>query len=163
MSNTIRLGNKVVASDPCYSIPTWCQGVFENVRPGDYVCEVVREDMGEWGMRNTKLFVIHKDYINSNKEWRPYDTVMGVDSGQFGIFDFNSYMQASAVKDVPKWGTVTDDDFYSAIVHLTLETKDKWGMIEAGVVTSSGYGDGSYDLNLLEDNNEIVGFGISFA
>ena len=37
MKTTIKLGNKVMVSDPCYGLDTWCQGVLENVLPGNYM------------------------------------------------------------------------------------------------------------------------------
>lgn len=31
---TFSLGTKVMVSDPCYKLNTWCQGVLENVKSG---------------------------------------------------------------------------------------------------------------------------------
>ena len=47
----IQLGEKVMVSDPCYGLNTWCQGVLENVLPGDYRCNIEYSDEGDWGMR----------------------------------------------------------------------------------------------------------------
>ena len=88
--NTIKLNKKVVVSDPCYSIPTWCQAVIDNVKPGTYYTTVKKHDAGNWGNRCSMIYAIHEDYIdhpNLIKRWEKTNYDIGVDSGQCGIFD----------------------------------------------------------------------------
>ena len=37
-----------------------------------------------------------------------------------------------------------------------------WGSYETGVVTSSGYGDGGYPLEVVEEDDKIVGMRITY-
>ena len=80
-NNQIRLGGEVIVSDPCYEIPTWCQEVIDNVRPGVYDTEVDISDEGDWGERIKSLTVTHEDFKGDNN-WDQYSTSIGVDSGQ---------------------------------------------------------------------------------
>jgi hypothetical protein len=87
----IHLGGKVMVSDPCYGLNTWCQGVLENVLPGEYECRVEHSDMGDWGIRVSAIEVIHKDYRDIELTTVLEDFEVGVDSGQAGIFDYEYY------------------------------------------------------------------------
>jgi len=83
---TIQLGEKVVVSDPCYELPTWCQAVIENVLPGEYDCKVITKDMGMWGIRNTELIVTKSGLVPELLTWEETPFDIGVDSGQAGVF-----------------------------------------------------------------------------
>lgn len=89
----ITLGNKVMVSDPCYGLNTWCQGVVENVLPGEYVCKVGFSDEGDWGNRVADIEVVHTSYVGKFLEYFAEDFEVGVDSGQAGIFDYEYYKQ----------------------------------------------------------------------
>lgn len=86
----ITLGSKVMVSDPCYGLNTWCQGVLENVLPGIYRCEVVHSDEGDWGVRVAEIRVTNVNYaVDSFDKLEDFD--VGVDSGTAGIFDYEYY------------------------------------------------------------------------
>jgi hypothetical protein len=89
----ITLGTEVMVSDPCYGLGTWCQGVLTNVLPGEYECYVEYSDEGDWGTRVVRISVKHKDYLNTMFYDTLEDIVVGVDSGQAGIYDYNYYKQ----------------------------------------------------------------------
>lgn len=115
MKTTIRLGNKVMVSDPCYGLGTWCQGILENVLPGNYNCEVEYSDEGDWGERVSAIEVVHENYDRST-EFEPENFEVGVDSGQAGIFDYDYYTKYhsdSTVRDH------VDDDWYDRVCNLT--------------------------------------------
>lgn len=88
---TITLGAKVMVSDPCYGLNTWCQGILENVLPGEYECVVGFVDEGKWGTRVAGIEVIHKDYTEKLNGFNPEEFEVGVDSGTAGIFDYEYY------------------------------------------------------------------------
>ena len=148
----IQLGKRVRISDPCYGTDVWCSGVVDNVKEGTYNVDVEISDEGMWGNRVKSLTGIHSDYSgHSIIEKVPFE--VGVDSGQCGIYDEDYYRQYHDNDDC-------NDDWYHDICQLTdpFGTKD-----DKCVVSSSGYGDGSYDCFLLRDkNNEVVGFQIVF-
>jgi len=157
----------MVASDPCYSIPTWCQGVINNVKNGTWVAEVETSDEGDWGQRIERLRVKH---INAKRTYltRQVDMDGGVDSGQFGFFDKDFYRNDEAANDLKKYEFSPDydkqegDKWYRACCDLTL-AKESWGVLPNGVVSSSGFGDGSYPVYGEQDENgEWVAFEVIF-
>ena len=174
--NQIRLGGEVIVSDPCYEIPTWCQEVIDNVRPGVYDTQVDISDEGDWGQRIKSLTVIHEEFKGDNN-WEQYSTAIGVDSGQAGVFCKSTYRKDDIAQDMP-WLTEKGDPFgdhpirpqkedgeqwYVKMCDRTLSTKEGWGVYDTGVVSSSGYGDGQYQLEVLQSGDDIIhGFRIIF-
>lgn len=77
----------------------------------------------------------HKSELDST--WVDSGIDVGVDSGQAGFFDeflFDGLCHDKALKDA----------FYSQICDLTCERDASWGSHITGVVSSTGWGDGSY-------------------
>ena len=116
MKKTIKLGEKVMVSDPCYGLNTWCQGVLTNVLPGIYKCEVEYKDEGDWGIRVSAIEVTHEDY--ASEIFEPQDFEVGVDSGQAGIFDYDYYCQYHTDSND---GEHVDDDWYDRVCNKTHE------------------------------------------
>ena len=148
----IRLGRKVRVSDPCYGTSVWCAGTIDNVKEGLYNVEVERSDEGMWGNRVKSLTVVHADYkgflfFNESARFE-----VGVDSGQAGIYDEDYYNQYHTEQDV-------NDDWYDDICNLTNPAGTKDGKC---VVSSSGFGDGSYICELVVDGGEVVAIRITF-
>lgn len=169
MTQTINLGSEVYVTDPCYSVPTWCQLKFDNVLPGQWVATMIYDELGG-SNRNAELVLIHQDYQNKNLVYDWFGD-FGVDSGQAGIFDAASYRDDAAVAGMklPKlrepfklFGEHRDgDSWYEAICHFTLEN-DGWGSYDTGAVSSSGYGDGMYPVYGAEEDGKIVALQLSF-
>lgn len=143
----IRLGNKVMVSDPCYELGTWCQGVLDNVLPGTYDCEVEYSDEGAWGERVAAIEVVHQDCGISAYEAEHF--TVGVDSGQAGIFDYDYYAQYHTDDEC-------DDDWYDRVCDITLAEESAGAIDELGLVSSSGYGDGSYTCYTSRDRNGYI-------
>ena len=139
---TIRLGSKVMVSDPCYGLNTWCQGVLENVLPGTYDCYVEHSDEGDWGIRVSAIEITHISYKDKPIEYiDPQDFEVGVDSGQAGIFDYKYYKKYhSDAKERPH----VDDNWYDTVADITLSRESAGVLDNASFVCSSGYGDGGY-------------------
>lgn len=166
---------KLVCSDPCYSIPTWCQGIVENVKNGVWGAEINLSDEGDWGTRVASLYIVNED-ANAKMtgietkifEGEPLNFNAGVDSGQFGFFDFAHYRNDESAKDLKKYefgdnyDTESGDAWYRACSDLTLGD-EQWGVLPNGVVSSSGFGDGSYDVYGYQDAyGEYVAFAVVF-
>lgn len=158
----------MVCSDPCYTNDVWCMGIVNNVKSGTWSADVDETDgSSSWGRRIAKLRVHHTDsgVETMSSKWIKLTGTFGVDSGQFGFFDARHYRKADSVKDQTKHdfgGTdVADTDeekWYRACCHLTL-SPDSWGVIPNGAVSSSGYGDGSYDVYALKNaQGEYIAF-----
>lgn len=173
--NTIKLGNTVVVSDPCYTIPTWCQGVIENVKPGNYRVFVLKKETDGWGNRVANLMVIHEDHLNDRLQWDHLPVDVGVDSGQCGIFSMESYRNDSIVDkiglgdgDISFFGGFnrpeeSGEKWYTSMCSRTLGVLH-WGVYDEGVVSSSGYGDGSYDLfGAKDEDGNIISLSVDYG
>lgn len=174
----IKLGTEVVVSDPCYTIPTWCQVIVNNVLPGYYEPIVKKHNAKEWGTRVSIQMCIHEDYIGKEEEldltWVEHGGTVGVDSGQAGIFSRESYRNDSITDRIglgdgdisffDNFGRPEEDGekWYKNMCSRTLGIL-QWGVYDEGMVSSSGFGDGSYDLYVLTTPDEVVvGFLIDF-
>lgn len=154
----IILGGKVMVSDPCYEMGVWCQGVIDNMLKGIYKCDLEMCD-GVWGPRVSAIQVTHVDYANKFLAYNCEFNIC-VDSGQAGIFDYGYYEKHHNGK--------TDDEWYDAICDKTIsmhngtELLDGNTVDELGFVSSSGYGDGSYDCWVAEHDGKVVAIRVEF-
>ncbi len=83
--------------------------------------------------------------------------MIGVDSGQAGIYDLKHYRDDSIVSKN------SEGDWFDANSKLTLKATDYGGVIKYGAVSSSGYGDGMYNVYVLRDGKtKIIGVKIVF-
>jgi hypothetical protein len=153
---------EIVCSDPCYDLDTWCQGIVK-ARNGKWIAEVEISDEGSWGERIAGLKIYHSDIADKFlSEMGNIDLLnfsAGVDSGQFGFFDRSTYRNNDSAKDLEKYDFGTNyvkdengDDWYRACCHLTL-AEEGFGVLPNGAVSSSGFGDGSYDVFGAKDEN----------
>ena len=162
----------VVCSDPCYKIPTWCQGVISDVKIGTWYADVYKKDFGPFGERVHSITIFHEDYLNLRESvvFDYFDSLgeYGVDSGQFGFFDKDLYRDDAAAKGLPKvdWPTNPQNDedgfeWYKACSEMTLSEASA-GVLPGGVVASSGFGDGSYPVFGNKIRGEYVSFQVIF-
>ena len=167
-TTSLQLGREVYVTDPCYSVPTWCQKKLDNVLPGEWIASMIYDELEGTG-RNAELHLIHKDYQSKSYAW---DWVgdFGVDSGQAGGFHAASYwddtaavrMQIPNVDFVLPMRDQEGDIWYEAMCKFTLG-EDGWGAYDAGVVSSSGWGDGMYPVYAAHnDAGEIVALQLVF-
>jgi hypothetical protein len=167
---------KVIVADPCYSRGTWCMGDLEVVS-GTWHAVAITADT-DWHRRVIRLVAWHKDHkpLPGAVWYDKEEFSLGVDSGQAGIFCDSVY----PVKDQIT-STHRKDAFYSRCCEATLpeqklaEARDhlakymrehdynpagyvpmdipKAGVVPGGVVSSSGYGDGSYACHTRTDDD----------
>lgn len=177
-ATTITLGKEVMVSDPCYTEPTWCQIKLDNVKPGVYEAHHKKHDCGEYGgMRSSMLLVIHQDHSVDELEWDHEDGEVGVDSGQAGIFSYETYRKDGLEMELPSVGydgksfewldsvfkdRKEGDDWYLKMTKMTLTTEG-WGTYDQGMVSRSGLGDGSYSLYTARIDGEVVAMAVDFA
>lgn len=158
---TITLSNEVMVSDPCYTVPTWCQHKLTDVLPGEYQCTVQKFNDRHWGKRCSFIIVVHKDYNTEDKlNWRKLPFDIGVDSGQAGIFSMETYRN----NEVFVTGSRKENDgeeWYRNISDFTLDTPF-WGTYPNGIVSRSGCGDGGYELRVAKHKGKIVGMFLDF-
>jgi hypothetical protein len=141
-----QLGSLVHLTDPCYDAPEnkgemnfdgsglynvpCAEGYWIAARlPTDKFGEVAREN------RVVGFTLVSEDYDHQALRTKSYR--VGVDSGQFGIFDASIYENDSDY-DV-------EGSFYRTVCDIT--NQENCGTVfNSGFVSSSGYGDGGYDL-----------------
>lgn len=159
----ITLSNIVMVSDPCYTEPTWCQIKLKDVLPGTYNVSADKRDCSGWGERVHNLQVIHTDYTGP-MNWEEAPGEVGVDSGQAGIFSYDTYRNDSIFSEISEFGkddrfkSFNDkegDKWYGHMCDKTLGD-ESWGVYDNGVVSSSGIGDGGYPLYVVKDKNGYI-------
>ena len=101
----MQLKNTVIVTDPCYKAGIWCSKLLSNVKEGRFKCLFRISNDGESGRRVSSLIVIHKDFLESInfKEQFQYNSkrickisyynIIGVDSGQAGVFNYDYYIE----------------------------------------------------------------------
>lgn len=146
---------KIRATDPCYTKDVWCATTVP-VEHEEWEAWVVIEDHREWGNRVSKLIltrpgVLPMTRLGERLDWqcefqgKPSAPVCGVDSGQLGFFDAESWP-----------GRDRDEAWYSEVCDITIEEINRAGLCRFGVVTSSGFGDGAYPLYVHRCEGKIV-------
>jgi len=149
---------KLVVSDPCYD-HSIIAGVL-NVKNGQWNAEVSIDD--------GRPMVLKIEHVTSPRtgyfEKTPLE--VDVDSGQAGFFESSAYRDDSVIRE-EHYGDgerIHDetDPFYAVCCSHTLEALGA-GTFEFGAVSSSGYGDGTYEcLVAKNDDGEIVSAQINF-
>ena len=208
----ITLSDTVIISDPCYHRSIECHGVVKNVLPGTYHTSIKEEKVKGWfrefDERITEIQVLHKDYNETT--WTRENFIVGVDSGQAGIFcdtiypigeDMGKYgdkgtwygdccfatsrgydeqqswyskqRDVDFLSDILKEENISDTykehnqiriDFLKEELKKPLPVWIQGGNVYAkGVVSSSGYGDGSYPCyTCINEEGKIIGIKIIF-
>jgi hypothetical protein len=157
------LGEKAVITDPCYERPevTNRNNAVVDVEPGLWEAEIVLSNEGSWGDRVAELKVAHAHY---NKEPREFLTTCGVDSGQLGVFDYTKYPIGV---DGYNWDYDDPENWYRRACNETHDEKNpskKAGIVESmGAVSSSGFGDGAYEVLVARNGEDkVVGIKVVF-
>lgn len=151
------LSDKAVISDPCYERPESINrsNAVVDVTPGVWEAEIFIQDEGSWGKRVAELFAYGPSYGNRHS-WE-FLTTCGVDSGQLGVFDYAKYPIG-----VNGYDSDYDDpeNWYRRACNETYDEKDKLkraGIVEGmGVNSSSGFGDGSYEVYVARNGDDKV-------
>lgn len=150
-------------TDPCYDKSTWCTGTFKAL-PGAWHAKT---EVGptSWHFRVKALQVCHEslgdlpiqDYHSLTKT----DIDAGVDSGQCGFFDDKLFPDDKSQLEYE------DDTFYGGCCAATLDDNGPGGGVVhllpkdaqspiMGAVSSSGFGDGSYDVYVRKNEHDQV-------
>ena len=149
-------GDKIHVSDPCYDYA--CSGAvtLNNVLPGEYVAKLTFHKVDIWGTRISKLSIHHVNYDDITPDILLPDYV-AVDSGQAGFFDDDYYQQNQG----GDFGDIST--LFGLACSLTLSKNHGGIMLDKGVVSETGFGDGCYPLFIAKNNDgKIVAASIIF-
>lgn len=134
---TIKLGDKVRVTDPCYDMDVWCTGTLTDVLPGNYKTSIV-VDVDNQDVCELEVWHEKKDSDKVLFE-ETYDDI-GVDAGMAGVIDYATYEKI--------WSEGKHEEFYKNVSRQILNgvenRKQVIATVENGAFSSSGYGDGSY-------------------
>ena len=159
-------GDVMRVSDQSYDDDMWCCGTIKNCKTGKWNGIIAKQDEGSWGVRVSMVAAIHQssrvnkttlDKIRTEsvdedtgdwqvafpKDWKEGGFTVGVDSGQAGLFDDLMYDKDEQFAGCEPPSVDFGSLFYNHCCDLTLSDACG-GVIPNGVVSSSGYGDGSY-------------------
>ncbi|OIB01617.1 hypothetical protein AK95_28565 [Paenibacillus sp. LC231] len=155
---------QLVVADPCYELDTniIIMGVLDAVLNGTWASEVEKVEIPDWGEANAKLTAYHHSAAEQGAflEWIKCPFVAGVDSGQAGIFDIQKYRIPDA--DATSDSSDTDSDWYLACCNIT-ESGEEAGVLDGGVVSRTGIGDGAYGVyKAVNEQDQVVGVKIVF-
>lgn len=171
----IKFKNTVVVTDPCYATGIWCSKLLGNVKEGKFKClfRILYDE--ESGRRVSSLIAIHEGFLkcidfkdkfqfDSKKICKiPYYNVIGVDSGQAGIFNYDYYV-AHQPDDNWEPDIKGNKSWYRKVCDIT-GSEQLGGVIDNnGVVSQSGDGDGPYNCFTFYDikTEEIIGIVIDY-
>ena len=115
-------------SDPCYDRDVWCCGTFGKCKTGTWEAGVLKTERKVYQMKDG---------------WLEQPIDVGVDSGQAGFYDEAFYQDNSIFKGMPEPEHDYGDLWYNHACDITLSERSA-GVMPYGVVSSSGFGDGSY-------------------
>lgn len=176
---SIHLGKSVIVSDPTYNsndksdLFSMMSNKLTNILEGEYKVHVLRACAGgEKRPRNAVLTVVHSRHARNPLAWKKHRKHVDVDAGHAGIFDAKSYYNDESVADMPwlrkkaPWSIRKGENgalWNAKMADMTLNTKEGWGVYGSGVVSSSGLGDGGYDLYTAKQDGKVVGICIDFA
>ena len=172
----IRLGEKVVISDPCYELGCHCAIIRKDFMPGGYTVFARKSDEGDWGNRVSRLMAFHDDYahrfsvhdddVDALVDGTPCGISVehgeiGVDAGCAGIYDYEYFAENQPDNDY-----YDHDSWFYRVTSLTNLENGRGGVMDGLCgITESGYGDGGYDVTFFIDDRkkQVVGVSIDFG
>ncbi len=134
----IKLGDKVIISDPGYDLDGLYQCVLYDVLFGNYHCFSEYKGRNIGGLYVKSIELHHEDYSEYNLE--PNEFQITVDSGNAGVFDYEYFVKHHTHSDTEE----TDEEWFNRVDEIA-NTRDGAGTTDdVGFVASSGHGDGVY-------------------
>lgn len=136
-------------TDPCYNRDVWCRMNDVKIKGGEYVCWVgVLSNIktNGWGERVGEIGI---RFVDAAKDLH-YEKIanIGVDAGLAGFFN-----------EKPDYTTEQWDEICGLV--LNHEETRAW-ITDDGFFSSSGYGDGGYNVYAAKTDGEIEALYIQF-
>ncbi|MWV47144.1 DUF4241 domain-containing protein [Paenibacillus sp. HJL G12] len=155
---------QLAVADPCYELntETIIMGVIDNVLNGAWVGQAEKVEVREWGEACSRLTAYHHTVADQDAtlEWVKCPFVVRAESEQAGIFDITKYRLPDA--GAPENGSHRETEWYYACCDIT-ESGEEAGVMDGGVVSRTGMGNGSYGVYMSTDGqNQVVGVKVVF-
>ena len=153
---SIFLDNEVLISDPCYETNCKHNLLIDGIENGLYNCFVeISDESPFWGKRVAKMVAIHKDYdISVLDEYAFDEGCVAVDSGTMSISDFDYYDKYH--------NNNVNDDWYEKNVCAWCYKKKAHIADRKSFISSSGFGDGFYDVFTRVRNGNTIAIEVVF-
>ena len=153
---SIFLNNKVLISDPCYETKCNHNISIGRIKKGLYNCFVeISDESPFWGKRVARMVAIHKDYdISVLDEYAFDEGYVGVDSGTMSISDFDYYDKYH--------NNNVNDNWYEKNVCAWCYKKKAHIADRKSFISSSGFGDGCYDVFSRVLNSNTIAIEVVF-
>lgn len=150
---------EVMVSDPCYNSDSLWSKVFE-VLSGNYNCFIDKKRYNSWGLRVRSMAILHSDFdvafLNNNGI---FEGGVAVDSGTMSICDC-AYYDKYHINDDDQ--NELNDRWYEKNVCSWACRKNYHIADKLGFISSSGFGDGMYDVFTYTNNGVVVGVEVVF-
>lgn len=152
----LNLSDEIIIGDPCYFNDCMFATKSVSILPGDWYGFVDYRDEGDWGVRVSRMGI-----RNGHREaFHRVVASLGVDSGQMMIIDAQAANEWDLNDD---WsGDIIDEKYSDSLTYMgacyaTLNTGDQAGTLaNKALVSSTGFGDGTYPLILSYDMSDEV-------
>ena len=146
MTKVLKLGSftvadEIIVADPCYNYGKLGTLALDNVLTGKYIATAEVE--------KNLVVALHISHSNFKNDILESENVgyIAVDSGQAGFFDLDFFRKNEG-------GELGDlNSFYGLACAIALSPKQAGVIKKRGVVSSSGFGDGCYDVFVCK--NEV--------
>ena len=148
---SFKVADKIVVTDPCYEYGEVGTVILDNVLAEKYIATAEVE--------NHRICALYISHANFKKDILESERVgnIAVDSGQAGFFDLDFFRtnQGGEFGDL--------NSFYGLACSITLSPNQAGVIKNRGVVSSSGFGDGCYDVYVCKNEvGEIVAASLFF-
>jgi hypothetical protein len=135
---------RLCVSDPCYVAESRMKArdginAALDVKPGNWIAKAEIKDLGFWGERVVNLLAYVEGSSSAIHRAELVGTV-AVDSGQMYIADMNNL-------------PVNYEDLMGA---YSEDMNDLVLVFGGGIVSSTGVGDGLYDLSVARDEDDVI-------
>ena len=150
----------VCIADPCYTRYESPCAIWDlKIQEGKYDCYVSTCDISSYNDFLKAIYIVSIDrpipkaHLLESFDWVLFPKRIDVDSGQAGFFKSSIYNDTEYIES---------DNFFDDATRLTM-TKEGYGILDSnGFVASSGFGDGTYSLYTIQDNDTIFGLKLVF-
>ena len=149
----------VMVSDPCYDSGNRFSRVIE-VLSGNYNCFINKKRFNEWGVRVRSMAILHSDFeVDFLNDREIFMGCVAVDSGTMSICDCAYYDKYHIDNDDQ---AELNEDWYNKNVCAWACRKNYHIADKLGFISSTGFGDGMYQVFAYKHKGVAVGVEVVF-